>query len=59
MGTHHRNKGYDRGSLLNNLYQGKNSTKINIEMKLLNAEARGQGELADGGLPLGKAGALR
>lgn len=57
LGMHPRNKGHDRGSLLSNLHQGKSSTKINIKMKLLNAEARG--ELADRGLPLGKACALR
>lgn len=35
-------RGHDRGSLLNNLYHDKSSTKINIEMKLLSGRRCGR-----------------
>ena len=40
--SHHR--GHDIGSLLNNLYHDKSSTKINIEMKLLSGQRCGKRE---------------
>lgn len=46
QGTCHTDKDHDVGSLLNNLYHDKSSTKINIEMEQLSDQGQEMGGLA-------------